>query len=111
MSGGGRRTVLEPDHDEASLRQAQIEAVTVPRAKFRAASLGRSCTICSVTVREDLPRVAYVQRVLSWLCDASGGFGTAAGVTRPKKCRRLTSCFTAAGNGYISQRRDTPSRT
>jgi hypothetical protein len=36
MSGGGRRTVLEPDHYEASPRQAQIEAVIVPQAKFRA---------------------------------------------------------------------------
>jgi|SRR6516225_6129959 len=36
MPGGGTRTFLEPDHYEASLRQAQIEAVIVPRAKFQA---------------------------------------------------------------------------
>jgi len=31
MPGGGTRTFLEPDHYEASLRQAQIESVIVPR--------------------------------------------------------------------------------
>jgi len=36
MPGGGTRTFLEPDHYEASLRQAQIEAVIVPRGKFKA---------------------------------------------------------------------------
>ena len=36
MPGGGTRTFLEPDQYEASLRQAQIEAVIVPRGKFSA---------------------------------------------------------------------------
>ena len=36
MPGAGTRTFLEPDHYEASLRQAQIEAVIVPEAKLRA---------------------------------------------------------------------------
>jgi hypothetical protein len=36
MPGAGTRTFLEPDHYEASLRQAQIEAVIVTRGKFRA---------------------------------------------------------------------------
>jgi len=36
MPGGGTRTFLEPDHYEASLRRAKIEAVIVPEAKFRA---------------------------------------------------------------------------
>ena len=34
MPGGGTQTFLEPDHYEASLRQAQIEAIIVPRGKF-----------------------------------------------------------------------------
>jgi hypothetical protein len=36
MPGGGTRTFLEPDQYEASLGQAQIAAVIVPRGKFRA---------------------------------------------------------------------------
>ena len=36
MPGGGTRTFLDPDHYEASLRDAQIEAVIVSRGHFRA---------------------------------------------------------------------------
>ena len=36
MPGGGTRTFFEPDHYEASLGQAQIEAVILSRDKFRA---------------------------------------------------------------------------
>ena len=36
MPGGGTRTFLEPDHYEASLREAQIEAVIISRGQFRA---------------------------------------------------------------------------
>ena len=36
MPGGGTRTFLEPDRYEASLGQAQIEAVILPIGKFRA---------------------------------------------------------------------------
>ena len=36
MPGGGTCTFLEPDHYEASLRQSQIELVTVPRGEFKA---------------------------------------------------------------------------
>ena len=34
MPGAGTRTFLEPDHYEASLRLAQIEAGIVPEAKL-----------------------------------------------------------------------------
>ena len=36
MAGDGTRTFLEPDHYEASLGQAQIQAIILPRDKFRA---------------------------------------------------------------------------
>jgi len=36
MPGGGTRTFLGPDHYEASLGQAQIQAVILPRDRFRA---------------------------------------------------------------------------
>ena len=36
MPSGGTRTFREPDHYEASLGQAQIQAVILPRDEFRA---------------------------------------------------------------------------
>ena len=62
MPGGGTRTFLEPDHYEASLRQAQIEAVVVPRGKFRARLTWAELHHLQVLrCAEDSPRVAYVQ--------------------------------------------------
>jgi len=62
MPGAGTRTFLEPDHYEASLRQAQIEAVIVPRAKFRAHIIWAELHHLQVLrCKEDSPRVAYVQ--------------------------------------------------
>ena len=62
MPGGGTRTFLEPDHYEASLRQAQIEAVIVPRARFRARLTWAELHHLQVLrCEEDSPRVAYVQ--------------------------------------------------
>jgi AraC-like DNA-binding protein len=62
MPGGGTRSFLEPDQYEASLRQAQIEAVMVPRGKFKArltwAELHR---LQVLRCEEDSARVAYVQ--------------------------------------------------
>src|SRR6516165_2174790 len=62
MPGGGTRTFLEPDHYEASLGQAQIQAVILPRDKFRArltwAELHHSQVL---RCEEDAPRIAYVQ--------------------------------------------------
>ena len=62
MPGGGTRTFLEPDHYEAGLGQAQIQAVIVPRDKFRArltwAELHHLQVLRS---EEDAPRVAYLQ--------------------------------------------------
>ena len=62
MPGAGTRTFLEPDHYEASLRQAQIEAVIVPRVKFRARIIWAELHHLQVLrCKEDSPRVAYVQ--------------------------------------------------
>ena len=36
MPGSGTRTFLEPDHYEASLRQAQLELVITSQGSFRA---------------------------------------------------------------------------
>ena len=62
MPGGGTRTFLEPDYYEASLRQAQIEAVIVPQAKFRARITWVELHHSQVLrCEEDSPRIAYVQ--------------------------------------------------
>ena len=62
MPGGGTRTFLDPDHYEASLDQAQIQAVILPRDKFRArltwAELHHSQVL---RCEDDAPRVAYLQ--------------------------------------------------
>jgi AraC-like DNA-binding protein len=62
MPGGGTQTFLEPDHYEASLRQAQIEAIIVPRGKFVARLTWAELHYLQVLrCEEDAPRVAYVQ--------------------------------------------------
>ena len=62
MPGGGTRTFLEPDHYEAGLRQARIEAVIVPQAKFRARLTWAELHHLQVLrCEEDSPRVAYLQ--------------------------------------------------
>jgi hypothetical protein len=62
MPGGGTRTFLESDHYEASLRQAQIEAVIVPRGKFKARLTWAELHHLQVLrCEEDSPRIAYVQ--------------------------------------------------
>jgi hypothetical protein len=62
MPGGGTRTFLGPDHYEASLRQAQIEAVIVPAASSKHGLPGRSMHHLQVLrCEEDSERVAYVQ--------------------------------------------------
>ena len=62
MPGGGTRTFLETDQYEASLREAQIEAVVISRGQFRArltwAELHHLRMLRCV---EDPPRVAYVR--------------------------------------------------
>jgi len=62
MQGGGTRTFLEPDQYEASLGQAQIAAVIVPRGKFRARLIWAELHHLQVLrCEEDSPRIAYVQ--------------------------------------------------
>src|SRR6516164_1926759 len=62
MPGGGTRTFLEPDHYEASLRQAQIEAVIVPRGEFSARLTWAELHHLQVLrCEEDAPRLAYLQ--------------------------------------------------
>jgi AraC-like DNA-binding protein len=62
MPGGGTRTFLEPDQYEATLAQAQIEAVIVPRAYFRARLTWAELHHLQVLrCEEDSPRVAYVR--------------------------------------------------
>jgi len=62
MPGGGTRTFLEPDHYEASLGQAQIQAIILPRDKFRARITWAELHHLQVLrCAEDAPRVAYVQ--------------------------------------------------
>src|SRR6516164_11769998 len=62
MPGGGTRTFLEPDHYEASLGQAQIQAVILPRGKFRARLTWAELDYLQVLrCEEDFPLIAYVQ--------------------------------------------------
>ena len=65
MPGGGTCSFLEPDHYEAGLGQVQIQAVILPRDKFRArltwAELHHSQVL---RFEEDAPRVAYLQLAL-----------------------------------------------
>jgi AraC-like DNA-binding protein len=61
MPGGGTRTFLDPDHYEASLRQAQIDAVMVPQGKFTARLTWAEMHHLQVLrCEEDAPRVAYL---------------------------------------------------
>jgi AraC-like DNA-binding protein len=61
MPGGGTRTLLEPDHYEASLREAQIETVIVCRGSFRArVSWAELHHLQLLRCEEDAPRVAYM---------------------------------------------------
>jgi AraC-like DNA-binding protein len=62
MPGGGTRTFLEPDHYEASLRQAQIEALIVSSGKLGARLTWAELHHLQVLrCEEDSPRVAYVR--------------------------------------------------
>jgi len=62
MAGGGTRTFLEPDHYEASLGQAQIQALILPRDKFRARlTWAELHNLQVLRCEEDAPRIAYVQ--------------------------------------------------
>ena len=62
MPGGGTHTCLEPDRYEASLGQAQIEAVIVPRAKFRARITWAELHHMQVLrCEEESARLGYVQ--------------------------------------------------
>src|SRR5690349_19170392 len=61
MPGSGMRTFLEPDHYEASLRQAQIEIVIALSPKFKARLTWAELHDLEVLqCEEDFPRVAYV---------------------------------------------------
>jgi AraC-like DNA-binding protein len=61
MPGSGTRTFLEPDHYEASLRQAQIEIVIALSPKFKASLTWAELHDLQVLrCEEDFPRVAYV---------------------------------------------------
>jgi AraC-like DNA-binding protein len=61
MPGSGTRTFLEPDHYEASLRQAQIEILIALSPKFKARLTWAELHDLQVLrCEEDVPRVAYV---------------------------------------------------
>ncbi len=61
MPGSGTRTFLEPDHYEASLRQAQIEILIALTPKFKARLTWAELHDLQVLrCEEGFPRVAYV---------------------------------------------------
>jgi AraC-like DNA-binding protein len=62
MPGAGTRTFLDTDHYEASLHEAQIEAVIVSRAQFRARlTWAELHHLHMLRCEEDPPHVAYVR--------------------------------------------------
>ena len=62
MPGGGTHTFLEPYQYEASLGQAQIEAVILPLSKFKARLTSAKLHYLQVLrCEEEIPRIAYVQ--------------------------------------------------
>ncbi len=62
MPGSGTRTFLEPDHYEASLRQAQIEIIIALSPRFKARlSWAELHDLQVFRCEEDFPRVAYVR--------------------------------------------------
>ena len=62
MPGGGTRTFFEPDHYEANLRQAQIDAVIVSCGRFNTRLTWAELHHLQVLrCEEDSARVAYVQ--------------------------------------------------
>jgi hypothetical protein len=62
MPGSGTRTFLEPDHYEASLRQAQIEILIALTPQFKARLTWAELHDLEVLrCEEDFPRVAYVR--------------------------------------------------
>jgi AraC-like DNA-binding protein len=69
MPGGGTRTFLDPDHYEASLRDAQIEAIVVSRTQFGARRTQFRARLTwaelhhlqTLRCEEDSPRVAYMR--------------------------------------------------
>ena len=62
MPGGGTRTFLDPDHYEAHLGEAQIQAVILPRDRFRARLTWAELHHLQVLrCEEDATRVAYLQ--------------------------------------------------
>jgi AraC-like DNA-binding protein len=62
MPGGGTRTFLDPDHYEASLRDAQIEAIIISRGHFRARlTWAELHHLQMLRCEEDSSRVAYVR--------------------------------------------------
>lgn len=61
MPGSGTRTFLEPDHYEASLRQAKIEILVTLNPQFKARLTWAELHDLEVLrCEEDFPRVAYV---------------------------------------------------
>lgn len=62
MPGGGTRTFFEPDHYEASLREAQIEAVIISRGRFSARLTWAELHHLQILrCEEDPPRVGYLR--------------------------------------------------
>jgi AraC-like DNA-binding protein len=62
MPGAGTRTFVEPDDYEASLRQAQIEALIVPRGKFKVRfTWAELHQLRVLRCEENFPHVAYMQ--------------------------------------------------
>ena len=111
MPGSGTRTFLEPDHYEASLRQAQIEIVIALSSKFKARLTWAELHDLEVLqCAEDFSRVAYVSLEAAALFrDISGAFratadigriGSAAGRDRAPRPRRTATPVNACAPSF-----------
>jgi len=94
MPGSGTRTFLEPDHYEASLRQAQIEFVITCGAGFKARQIWAELhQLQLLRCEEDLPRGAAGRSLVQPLAEAmkhdipgSPGY-TAQSLARARRAR------------------------
>jgi hypothetical protein len=110
MPGSGTRTFLEPDHYEASLRQAQIEILIALSSKFKARLTWAELHDLQVLrCEEDFPRVAYV--CLGSDCRETGGrLPYCAGAVRADADGRsdLNPAFRAGSSGRCAVHRRAP---
>ena len=104
--------VFEPDHYEAGLGQTKIQAVVVPRDKFRARLTWAELHQMQVLrCEEDAPRVAYLQLAPGLAFITLSVDSGPLPMWRGTEMQAATSCSTAAASGCINSCPDPSSGT